>query len=125
MAVVGTVAATNVIERMHQGYRDTARTQIGVFKGALEEYARFCNRYPTSDQGLEALVAKPTSGPECNNYPAGGIMKDGKIPKDPWGKDYVYTSEDGKTFLITSYARDGKEGGDKGTSDEDVRSDNL
>ena len=123
MAVVGTIAATQVTARLQEGYQQTARTQINNLKAQLEEYARYCNRYPSTEQGLEALVAKPTSGPECPNYPASAFLKDGKVPKDPWGKDYDYkTEDDGKTFVITCYGKDGKEGGDKGSPDEDLHS---
>jgi general secretion pathway protein G len=121
MAVVGTIAATNVIERMNEGYQNTAKTQIAALKGMLEDYRRYCNNYPTSEQGLEALVAKPTSGPECPNYPASAFIKDGKVPQDPWGRAYEYNSPDGgRTFVITCRCRDGKEGGDG--ADKDIHS---
>jgi general secretion pathway protein G len=121
MAVVGTIAATNVVERMNEGYRDTAKTQISALKGMLEDYRRYCNQYPTTEQGLEALVAKPTTPPECPNYPSSAFLKEGKVPKDPWDRPYDYQSPDGgKSFVITCYGRDGKEGGDG--ADKDVHS---
>lgn len=126
MAVVGTIAATQVTARLQDGYRDTAKTQIAGLKGMMNEYYRYCNTYPTTEQGLDALVAKPTSGPECKNYPSSGIIADGKVPKDPWGNAYDYQSPDGgKTFVITSFGRDGKPDGEKGTPDEDIKSTEL
>jgi general secretion pathway protein G len=123
MAVVGTIAVTQVTERLQEGYSTTARTQINNLKGMLEDYRRYCNMYPTTEQGLEALVAKPTSSPDCNNYPASAFLKDGKVPKDPWDRIYEYQSPDGgKTFLITCYGRDGKEGGEKNSPDADIHS---
>jgi general secretion pathway protein G len=122
MAVVGTIAATNVIERMNEGYQNTAKTQIAALKGMLEDYRRYCNTYPTTEQGLEALVAKPTSGPDCKNYPASAFLKDGAVPKDPWGRPYDYQSpDDGRSFRITCWGRDGKEGGEG--ADKDIHSD--
>jgi general secretion pathway protein G len=126
MAIIGTVAATKVLESMQEGYRGTAKTQIAAMKDMMQQFYRYCNHYPTTEQGLDALVAKPTSGPECPNYPASGIIADGKVPRDPWGTPYDYQSPDGgKTFVITSFARDQKEGGDKGTPDEDIKSNDL
>lgn len=126
MAVIGTIAATKVLDSMQDGYRGTAKTQIAAMKDMMQQYYRYCNHYPTTEQGLDALVAKPTSGPECPNYPASGIISDGRVPKDPWGNAYDYQSPDGgKTFIITSFGRDGKENGDKGTPDEDIHSNDL
>lgn len=123
MAVVGTIAATQVTARLQDGYRDTAKTQIANLKGMMAEFYRYCNHYPTTEQGLDALVTKPTSPPDCANYPSSGIIADGKIPKDPWGNAYDYQSPDGgKSFVITSFGRDGKEGGEKGSPDEDIHS---
>ena len=123
MAVVGTIAATQVTARLQEGYQNTARTQISSLKGMMQEYARYCNHCPTTEQGLEALVVKPTSPPECPNYPSSGIIADGKVPKDPWNNPYDYQSPDGgKTFVITSWGRDGKEGGEKDTPEADIHS---
>ncbi len=123
MAVVGTIAATQVTARLQDGYRDTARTQISALKGMMQEFYRYCNHYPTTEQGLDALVSKPTSAPECPNYPSSGIIADGKVPKDPWGNMYDYQSPDGgKTFVITSFGRDGKLDGEKDTPDADIHS---
>ncbi|MGZ3740762.1 MAG: type II secretion system protein GspG, partial [Bdellovibrionota bacterium] len=108
MAIIGTIAATKVLDSMQEGYRGTARTQIANLKGMMQEYYRYCNHYPTTEQGLDALAAKPTSAPDCPNYPANGIISDGKVPKDPWGNPYDYQSPDGgKSFVITSFGRDG------------------
>ncbi len=123
MAVVGTIAATQVIERMQEGYVSTAKTQINALKGMLEDYRRYCNYYPTTEQGLEALVSKPTTAPDCPNYPASAFLKDGKVPMDPWGKPYDYQSPDnGKTFVITSFGKDGAPGGEEKTPEADILS---
>lgn len=109
MAVVGTIAATKILDSLEEGKRGAAKTQIAEFKNMMQGYYRYCNQFPTSDQGMDALVAKPTGSPDCSNYPAGGIIADGKVPKDPWGHDYVYESPDnGKTFVISAYPRTGQ-----------------
>lgn len=110
LAVLGTFVVGKLMDSLDEGNVKSAKIQINSIKGLLEEYRRFCNQYPTSDQGLEALLTKPTTGPECPNYPANGILDNNKMPADPWGHPYIFES-DGKTYLISCLGRDGKEGG--------------
>lgn len=119
IAVAGSFVATQVFDRMKEGYVQAAKAQINNFKSMMEDYRRYCNQYPTSDQNLDALIAKPTTGPECQNYPASAFIKDGKVPLDPWGMPYMYES-DGKKFVITSYGGDKAEGGEG--LDKDIKS---
>ncbi|MFR1532759.1 MAG: type II secretion system major pseudopilin GspG [Bilophila wadsworthia] len=78
--------------------------------------------YPSTEQGLEALVTRPAIGKTPKNYPANGYIT--KIPKDPWGNDYVYTAPGQKVpFEIMSLGSDGAEGGEGEAADiwgEDV-----
>ena len=62
----------------------------------------------TTDQGLEALIEKPSSGPECKKYNPGGYIDGGVLPNDPWDTPYFYES-DGRKFNITSFGADGIE----------------
>lgn len=67
--------------------------------------------YPTTDQGLDALVSKPTSSPEPRNYRDGGYIK--RLPNDPWGNEYQYLSPgDNGTIDIFTLGVDGQEGGE-------------
>ncbi len=119
IAVAGSFVATKVFDRMQEGNQMAAKAQINGLKSMMEDYRRYCNQYPTTDQNLDALIAKPTSAPECKNYPASAFIADGRVPKDPWGNPYNYES-DGKTYLITSYGQDGKPEGDN--FDKDIKS---
>jgi general secretion pathway protein G len=96
-----------------------AKMQIESISAALKEYKLDNGDYPTTEQGLEALVEKPSIGKVPKKYPDKGYLP--KIPKDPWGNDYVYTSpgEHGDFDLI-SYGADGEEGGEG--KDADVQS---
>ena len=96
-----------------------AKLQIESISAALNEYKLDHGYYPTTDQGLQALVEKPSIGKIPKNYPEKGYLP--KIPKDPWGNEYVYMSpgEHGDFDLI-SYGPDGEEGGEG--KDADVRS---
>lgn len=111
MGIAGTFVAGKIFDQLHEGKVQAAVTQMGMLSGMLKEFNRKCNFYPTTDQGLEALVSKP-SGRECKNYPPGGFIGDDNgVPKDPWDADYVYES-DGKSFDIISYGADNQQGGE-------------
>ena len=96
-----------------------AQMQIESISVALKEYKLDGGDYPTTEQGLQALVEKPSIGKIPKKYPEKGYLP--KIPKDPWGNDYVYISpgEHGDFDLI-SYGADGEEGGEG--KNADVRS---
>jgi general secretion pathway protein G len=123
IAVAGTFVVGQLINKLDEGNYSAATTQVRNLKTMLEEYRRYCGVYPTNEQNLDALVAKPSSPPDCPNYPTGGIIN-GKLPADPWGHPYVYDSPDnGKSYLITSYGKDGAENGEG--FDKDIKSNDL
>ena len=85
-----------------------AKAQIEAFEKSLDTYRLDVGRYPSTEEGLAALlVAPPTAGAKWN----GPYLKKG-VPRDPWGHDYVYKAPGAKSeFDITSLGRDGKAGG--------------
>tara|TARA_Y100000768_G_scaffold388293_1_gene383362 strand:+ start:5483 stop:5932 length:450 start_codon:yes stop_codon:yes gene_type:complete len=111
LAVAGTFVATNFFAQLDEGNIKAAKIQIKNLEGVLSEYKRRCHNYPSTEQGLDALVNPPTGGKECKNYPSNGFLKDGNIPNDPWENEYGYES-DGRTYTIISYGQDGMEGGE-------------
>ena len=113
LGIIGTVVMTNVFRNLDEGKRDTAKVRMAGFAAALKEYRRKCGRYPTTEQGLEALISKPSGGRECKNYPPNGFLSDEypEIPLDPWDEPYGYESE-GRSFQIYSYGLDNEEGGE-------------
>ncbi|HDP79250.1 MAG TPA: type II secretion system protein GspG [Spirochaetes bacterium] len=98
---------------------EAARQQIAAFGLALDRYNLDNGVYPTSDQGLAALIQKPSTEPAPINYNDGGYLKKREIPKDPWGRDYVYQSpgSHGNDYEIMSYGADGVEGGEGTNAD--------
>ena len=120
IALMGTFIAGKVFDQLHEGKVKTATIQMKAFESQLKEFRRKCYFYPTSDQGLDALINKPSGGRECKNYPNGGFIEGGEIPLDPWENEYVYTS-DGKTVNIVSYGEDGIEGGEENEADISLR----
>jgi general secretion pathway protein G len=119
LALVGTFVAGKMFDQLEEGKVKAATIQMGNFKNALKDYRRKCNFYPTSDQGLEALLSKP-SGKDCKNYPPDGFLDEEEIPLDPWDEEFVYDS-DGKKFNIISYGRDAAEGGEGFDADISLR----
>ena len=84
-----------------------AKAQIDALDKALDQYRLDLRRYPTADEGLQALVTKPANEPNWN----GPYLKKA-VPNDPWGRPYIYRVPGQKSeFDLLSYGRDGKPGG--------------
>ena len=114
VVILGLLAALVVPRigpQVAEAQRTTAATQIRSIEDALEMYRMHSGFYPTTQQGLEALVTAPTTSPVPKRYADGGYLK--KLPDDPWGNPYVYRN-DGGHITIKSYGPDGEE------SDDDV-----
>jgi len=112
------LVAVNVVNYLKKAERKAAAAQIKNFTTALETYRMDCSRYPTSDQGLQALISLPNVGNACRNYPPGGYLKGG-IPKDPWGNPFVYMSPglNNEEYTVESYGADGMQGGEGDNAD--------
>ncbi|HOK40780.1 MAG TPA: type II secretion system major pseudopilin GspG [bacterium] len=107
----------NISDEPDKAKVQIAKAQIKAFEKALENYKLDNGFYPTTEQGLEALVKKPMTEPIPKNWKAGGYLEKDKefVPKDPWGNDYIYISPGihRPNFVdIYSYGADGKEGGE-------------
>ncbi len=116
LAIAGTFVATKFLSSLDEGKVSAAKIQMNNFDNILKEFRRKCGFYPTTEQGLEALINKPTGSRECRDYPSSGFI-DGDLPKDPWENDYIYES-DGRTYNIHSLGADGMEGGEE--FDQDI-----
>jgi len=88
-----------------------ARAQIDALEKALDQYRLDTRRYPSTEQGLQALVARPAGEANWN-----GPYLRKAVPDDPWGNAYVYRNAGGDNVEILSYGQDGKPGG----SDQDA-----
>lgn len=96
-----------------------AKTQIRAIEGALDSFKLDNGFYPATDQGLDALIKKPETGRIPNKWREGGYLKPARIPKDPWGRDYVYIApgNEGREYEITSYGADNEPGGEGNNAD--------
>jgi general secretion pathway protein G len=119
IALVMGFVGTNVIRRYDESRVNATKIQIRQLMVILDDFRRVCGFYPSTEQGLDALVKAPT-GRACKNYDPAGFIK--KVPQDAWGKDFVYSS-DGNKIEIKSLGADGKEGGEG--FDKDISSNDL
>ena len=120
IAVVAVLIVPNVIGRPDEARVTVAKTDLKTIATALRMYRLDNGDYPTTEQGLAALVERPTAAPEPRAYPAEPYL--GELPTDPWGKAYIYRSPGtGGAYDLLSYGKDGKEGGEKLDADLNER----
>ncbi len=114
VVILGSVVGINLIDMPQRGRQNAARLQLGTFKTAISIYINDHGAPPTQRQGLDALVARPSTPPIPENYPPNGYLDAPSVPKDPWGRDYVYLvpGSRGEAFEVLSYGADGEPGGD-------------
>ena len=114
IGILVAMVAPNLAGRGEQARRQVAKADIEVnLATALDLYELDNGRYPTTEQGLAALIAKPTSNPEPKNW-SGPYLKKKQIPSDPWQRDYVYASpgiKNQESYDLSSYGPDGAENG--------------
>lgn len=109
LAILGATVVPLILDHPDQARVAKATQDIRAIEAALDLYKLDNFNYPTSDQGLQALVEPPSDG--APNWKDGGYLK--KIPKDPWGRDYLFLSpgENGP-IDIYSLGGDGASGGE-------------
>ena len=113
LSLLAAIVAPRIIGRTDDARIAEAKVQTRNFETALKLFKLDNGFYPDTQQGLEALVAKPTTGTIPKNYREGGYLEQRKIPLDPWGNPYMYISPGlHGDFDILSYGADGKEGGE-------------
>ena len=88
IGILGMLVVPKLLGRTGEARVTAAKTDIATLMQALKLYKLDNQRYPTTEQGLTALVQKPTTGPAANGWKDGGYVE--KLPKDPWGNNYQY-----------------------------------
>lgn len=111
LGILASFVVPNLLGNKEKADQQKAITDIVALENALDMYKLDNSVYPTTDQGLDALVSKPTCSPEPRNYRDGGYIK--RLPNDPWGNEYQYLSPgDNGTIDIFTLGVDGQEGGE-------------
>lgn len=90
ISILGAVVVPNIMSKPEEARIAKAKHDIGALESALNIYKLDNFQYPSTDQGLEALVTKPSGVPQPKKYKKGGYIK--KLNKDPWGNAYLYLS---------------------------------
>ncbi|MDN2664457.1 type II secretion system major pseudopilin GspG [Psychromonas sp. 14N.309.X.WAT.B.A12] len=119
LGVLAAMVVPNLIGNKDKADIQKVKSDIVALENALDMYKLDNSVYPTTDQGLEALVSEPSISPTPRNYREDGYIK--RLPQDPWGNDYVLNSpgENGKIDIL-SVGLDGEEG-----TDDDIGNWNL
>lgn len=111
LGVLAALVVPNILGRPDEARVTAATADIQAISNALDLYRLDNYNYPSTDQGLQALVSKPGGSPDAKNWNPDGYLK--KAPKDGWGNEYQYLSPGahGK-FDLYSFGADGREGGE-------------
>ena len=107
LGLAATFITGKVLENLEEGRRSAATVQMANIAGQLKQFNRYCNRYPNTDEGLDALIEKPAG--KCKRYPENGFLDGTKVPEDPWGNEYIYRLESANKFFLATQGKAGEE----------------
>lgn len=120
LSILATFVGIRIMSKPEEARRTQAQIQIQALENALKMYKLDTGEYPSTEQGLSALVEKPTTGTVPRNWREGGYLEKSKVPKDPWKNDYVYLYpgvQNPNGFDLFSYGADGQPGGEGDDAD--------
>lgn len=116
IGILATVVVLNIADAPDEARVAKARQTIASLEAGLELYRLNNHHYPSTEQGLEALVRKPAGQPEPRNWKAGGYIK--SLPLDPWQREYQYLNPGVNGAVdIWSWGADGQPGGEGANAD--------
>lgn len=117
LGILAAVVVPRVMDRPDQARTTKAQNDIRALESALNLYRLDNFNYPTTEQGLFALVTQPTTGDVPRNYRSGGYID--RLQKDPWGNEYQYLrpGRDGREYDLYSLGADGRPGGEDANAD--------
>lgn len=114
LALLATALMPNLMDRPDEARVAKAKMDMRQIEFALKLYKLDNGFYPTTDQGLEALIEKPDSKPEPRNYRENGYLEANDAPVDPWGNEFIYRApgDANRDYEIISLGADSEEGGE-------------
>src|SRR5512132_3059258 len=122
LGILAALVVPKIISRPDEARVIAAKQDVASLMQALKLYRLDNQRYPSTEQGLQALVARPVSAPLAPNWKAGGYIE--RLPKDPWGNPYQYLNPGVRGEIdVFSFGADGVAGGEG--NDTDIGSWNL
>jgi len=118
LGILAVYVAPKIMSRPGEARQVKARLDIQNIENALKLYKLDNGSYPSTEQGLLALVEKPETGTSPKKWKSGGYLEKGRVPKDPWGNELIYLSPGLKgDFDLISYGLDGVPGGEEENRD--------
>jgi general secretion pathway protein G len=118
LGILAMYIGPKIMGRPEEAKQVKARVDIAALETALKLYKLDNGVYPSTEQGLQALVEKPETGVIPKKWREGGYLEKNTVPKDPWGNEFVYLSPGVKgDFDIISYGADGVPGGEGSNKD--------
>ncbi|QEM68951.1 type II secretion system protein GspG [Geobacter sp. FeAm09] len=118
LALLAALVGPKIMGRTDDAKIQTTKTQIRNLESALKLYKLDNGVYPSTEQGLSALVIKPTVGQIPKAYKDGGYLESKQVPKDGWGNEYLYMSPgDHGDYDLYSFGTDGAKGGEDKNAD--------
>lgn len=118
LGILAGLIVPRIMSRPGEAKQTKARIQIEALETALKLYKLDTGSYPTTDQGLQALVQPPETGAGVSNWKKGGYLEKGRVPDDPWGYEFVYLSPGiHGEYDIISYGADGVPEGEEENRD--------
>ena len=113
LGILATYIAPRFMGRAEDAKAVKAKVDIAALETSLKLYKLDNSNYPTTEQGILALIEKPSTEPVPMNWKEKGYLAKARIPKDPWGREYLYLSPGiHDDYDIISYGADGAPGGD-------------
>jgi general secretion pathway protein G len=113
LGILAALIVPRVVGRTDDARITAAKQDIGAIMQALKLYRLDNGRYPTTEQGLRALIERPSTDPQPTNWKQGGYLERSSIPKDPWGKEYQFLNPGLRGEIdVFSFGRDGQSGGE-------------
>lgn len=113
LGILAALIVPRVVGRTDDARIGAAKQDIASIMQALKLYRLDNGRYPTTEQGLRALIERPGTEPQPANWKQGGYLERSSVPKDPWGKEYQYLSPGLRGEIdVFSFGRDAQSGGE-------------
>lgn len=118
LGILAGLIVPRIMDKPEEAKMTKARIQIKALEQALKFYKLDNGSYPTTEQGLQALVEPPAVGSLAKRWKEGGYLEKGKVPQDPWYNEFIYISPGlHSDFDLMSYGSDGEPGGE-GTGED-------
>jgi general secretion pathway protein G len=114
LGLLAAIVMPRVVGETDRARYEQAKVQMRILEDALKRYKLDNGLYPSTDQGLDSLVRKPSSGVIPRSWPEGGYLDKVEVPTDPWGNPYIYISpgQHSPDYDLRSLGADGIEGGE-------------